>query len=50
MTLTDEEVRALLAVATLYVESFSDDEQMTLPERLRLQEVEEILDRHGRRY
>lgn len=41
---------ALLAVATLYVSAFTDDEAMTLPERLRLQEVEDILGRHGRRY
>ena len=41
---------ALLAVATLYVNAFSDDEMMTLPEKLRLQEIEDILERHGRRY
>ncbi len=41
---------ALLAVATLYVNAFSEDEMMTLPEKLRLQEVEEILGRYGRRY
>jgi len=40
----------LLAVATLYVDSFKEDELMSLPEKLRLQEVEAILERHGRRY
>lgn len=40
----------LLAVATLYVNAFSDDEMMTLPEKMRLQEVEDVLERHGRRY
>jgi hypothetical protein len=48
--LSAEEINALLAVATLYVDSFKDDEAMTLPERMRLQEIEDILDRHGRRY
>ena len=41
---------ALLAVATLYVNAFTEDERMTLPERMRLQEVEDVLERHGRRY
>jgi hypothetical protein len=40
----------LLAVGTLYVQSFADTEKMTLPERLRLQEVEEILAKFGPRY
>jgi hypothetical protein len=40
----------LLAVATLYVNSFTDDDRLSLVERLRLQEVEQILDRLGRRY
>jgi hypothetical protein len=44
------ELDQLLAVATLYVDSFGADELMTLPERFRLQEVEMILDRYGRRY
>jgi hypothetical protein len=51
MELNPSEIEALLAVATLYVDSFPDDDQvMTLPERQRLQEIEDILDRHGRRY
>jgi len=40
----------LLAVATLYIDAFSPDEMMTLPEKLRLQDVEEVVKRHGRRY
>jgi len=40
----------LLAVATLYAEAFGEDEMMTLPGKLRLQEVEAILERHGKRY
>lgn len=45
-----EDLDHLLAVATLYVTAFSDDEKMTLPEKMRLQAVEEVLERHGRRY
>ena len=40
----------LLAVATLYVNAFSEDEMMTLPERMRLQDVEDVIERRGRRY
>ena len=40
----------LLAVATLYVDAFGEDEMMTLPEKLRLQDVEDVVNRHGRRY
>jgi len=40
----------LLAVATLYVESFKDDELMSLTEKLRLQGIEDILARYGKRY
>jgi hypothetical protein len=40
----------LLAVATLYVDSFSPDEMMTLPEKLSLQDVEDVVQRHGRRH
>lgn len=48
--ITEAEIVTLLAVATLYVKSFSDDEMMTLPQKLRLQEVEEIIGKHGKRY
>jgi hypothetical protein len=33
----------LLPIAELYVSAFGDDEKMTLPERLRLQEIEDIV-------
>lgn len=36
-------VNVLLPVARLYVDAFDPDEMMTLPERLRLQEVEDIV-------
>jgi hypothetical protein len=48
--ITTKEIEALLAVATLYVEAFSEDETMSLPEKLRLQEIEKILEHHGKRY
>ena len=38
----------LLEVATLYLNAFTDDELMTLPEKLRLQDVEDVVKRHGR--
>lgn len=37
------DLEQLLAVARLYVTAFDDDETMTLPEKLRLQEIERIL-------
>ena len=40
---------ALLAVATLYIDAFAEDEMMALPEKLQLQYVEEVVERHGRR-
>jgi hypothetical protein len=45
-----EDLDVLLAVATLYEAAFSEDEMVTLPERLRLQQVEDVLERRGRRY
>jgi len=50
VTIPEADLGQLLAVATLYVSAFSEDEMMTLPEKLRLQEVEAILERYGRRY
>lgn len=50
VTIDRYELDRLLHVATLYVDAFTEDEMMTLPEKLSLQEVEAILDRHGRRY
>lgn len=46
--LTDDEAALLLDVATLYVKAFSPDELMTLSEKLMLQDVEDLLARHGR--
>ena len=40
----------LLAVATIYLDAFREDEMMTLPEKLRLQDVEEVVARRGKRY
>lgn len=48
--ITEAEIETLLAVATLYVAAFNDDDEMTLTEQMRLQAVEDILNRHGRRY
>ncbi len=50
ITLPETDLGQLLAVATLYLDAFSDDDRMTLPEKMRLQYVEEIVERHGRRY
>lgn len=50
VTVDRTELDALLAVATLYVSAFGEDEMMTLPEKMRLQEVESVLEKHGRRY
>jgi hypothetical protein len=44
---TRSDIDQLLTVATLYVNAFSDDELMTLPERMRLQEIESILAKRG---
>ncbi len=50
VTVPRAELEALLAVATLYAEAFSEDEMMALPQLMRLQEVDRILERHGKRY
>ena len=50
MSVPEADFGQLLAVATLYVDAFEEDETMSLPEKLRLQEVGKILERHGRRY
>lgn len=44
------DLAVLLAVATFYIESFAEDELMTLPERMRLQQVEDVVEHYGRRY
>ena len=48
--LSRRDLDVLLAVATLYVDSFSPDEAMALPQKFALQDVEEVVNRHGRRY
>lgn len=48
--LSEAEAGQLLAVATLYVDSFGADELMSLAGRMRLQQVEDILARYGRRW
>jgi hypothetical protein len=50
VALPRRDLDCLLAVATLYLNSFTDDELMTLPEKFRHQDVEEVVKRHGRRY
>lgn len=50
ITVRRSDLDALLAVATVYVTAFSDEEPMTPRERTRLKEVEGILARHGKRY
>jgi hypothetical protein len=48
--LSRRDLDILLAVATLYVDSFNPDEAVTLPQKLVLQDVEDVVQRHGRRY
>ena len=48
--ISQADLDTLLAVATLYIGAFSEEEMVTLPEKLRLQQVEEVVERHGRRY
>ena len=50
VTLPRYELDQLLAVATMYIDAFEEDELMSLPAKLRLQEVEAIVERYGRRY
>ena len=50
VTVPKYDFEGLLAVATLYVEMIPDDATMTLPEKMRLQEVEDIVERYGKRY
>lgn len=50
VTLPRGELDTLLAVATLYLESFTDDELMTLPEKMTHQDVEAVVAKYGRRY
>lgn len=44
------ELDLLLAVATVYVESFSYSDRMSLGERIMLRDVEAVVDKYGRRH
>ena len=50
LAISKQDFEMLLAVATMYVEAFEPDEKMTLVERLRLVQVEDLLAKYGRRY
>ncbi len=50
VSVSRSELDCLLAVATLYVDAFDQEDMMTLPEKMRLQDVEALLEKHGRRY
>ena len=40
----------LVAVATLYLDSFGPDEKLSAGGLMALQDIEETVERHGRRY
>ncbi len=50
VTLSQYHLDLLLAVATIYIEAFADDEMLTLPGKLLLQDVEDIVAVYGKRY
>ena len=50
VTVERYELDTLLAVATLYLDAFTPDETMTLPERFALQGVEDVVAKYGKRY
>ena len=50
VSLPRRDLDVLLAIATLYLTAFNGDELMTLPEKMRLQNVEDVVHRHGRRH
>jgi hypothetical protein len=45
-----EDLEELLAVATFYLAAFSEDEKVSLTEAARLQKIDEIIERRGKRY
>lgn len=49
-SIPESDLGQLLVVATLYVNSFQNDETMSLAERMRLQVVEHIVEKYGKRY
>lgn len=50
ITLPQCDLDQLLAVATLYLGAFTEDELMSLTEKMALQEVEAVVERYGKRY
>lgn len=50
VTIPRFDLDSLLAVATLYLGAFRPDERMTLPEKLALQNIEGVVERHGTRF
>ena len=50
VTLPRYELDQLLAVATMYIGAFTDDELMTLPQKMAFQEVEAVVEKYGKRY
>jgi hypothetical protein len=50
VTLPTTDLDHLLAVATLYLESFGPEEKFSLVGLMSLQEIEAVVERYGRRY
>ena len=50
VSLPRSDLDCLLAVATLYLNSFAPDERVTLPEKHAYQDVQDVVRRHGSRY
>ena len=50
VTITKADLAQLLAVATLYIDSFAPDERLSLGGLTAVQGIEEIVESHGRRY
>jgi regulatory protein YycH of two-component signal transduction system YycFG len=44
------DVEDLLAVATIYLDAFDEDDMVSITEAARLQKIEEIVERRGKRY
>lgn len=50
VTIPQYHLDVLLAVATLYIGAFQPDERFTLPGKMALQEVEDVVKTYGKRY
>lgn len=50
VTVPKSDFDQLLAVATLYLDAFTDDDQTSYVESARVAEVAEVVERYGRRY